>query len=106
MYRGEDENYVSSKSRAKKHLCTSVMYAGFFVEGGPANVWGSDFWGSEGNVTIGKSSKIWVIFQNYALKLIKIWNWENSRKNEKFPKVFLIFWRNYGENKEYNMNRL
>ena len=54
-----------------------------------------------------KALKFELIFQKYALKLIKIWKIiEKIReKMQIFPKN-LIFGRNYGKTKEYNMDTL
>ena len=44
----------------------------FSVEGGPANVSGYDFSRVERNFTVNKALNFMIIFQKYALKLIKI----------------------------------
>ena len=55
-------------------------------EGGPI------FRGWNEFLLLGKALKFEVIFQKYALKLIKNWkNWENSRKIAIFSEIFLIF---------------
>ena len=43
----------------------------FSVEGGPQNVWGSDFSRVERNFTIGQSPKIWGNFSKIWLKINK-----------------------------------
>ena len=43
----------------------------FSVEGGPQNVWGSDFSRVEGNFTIGQSPKIWGSFSKICIKCNK-----------------------------------
>ena len=44
----------------------------FSVEGGPPNVWGSDFSRVGTKFFIGQIHKIWGNFQKYALKSIKV----------------------------------
>ena len=62
----------------------------FSVEGGPPNVWGSDFSRVERNFTIGQSPKIWGNFSKMCIKINKnLQNyWENSRKLQIFWKIF------------------
>ena len=63
----------------------------FSVEGGPQNVWGVERGWNE-IVLLGKTLKFWVIFQKYALKLIKnCKNIEKMREKCKFIRKFLIF---------------
>ena len=67
----------------------------FSVEGGPPNVWGGPiFRGWNEILLLGKALKFWVIFQKFALKLIKICKiiWK-IREKFKFFGNFLIFWR-------------
>ena len=80
----------------------------FSIEGCPPNVWrGPIFGGRNENFFMGKSLKFGVIFQKYALKLIKLWKIiEKIREKCKFFQLLKIFWRDYGKNKEYNMERL
>ena len=79
----------------------------FSVEGVRPMFAGSDFLGSERNFTIGQSPKIWGIFQKRIKINKKFKNYcENSRKMQIFSDIFEIFWRDYGKNKEYNMDRL
>ena len=65
----------------------------FSVEGGPQIVWGgSDFSRVERNFTIGQTLKFGVIFQKYALKLIKNWkNIEKIREKCQFFRNFFNF---------------
>ena len=65
---------------------------------------GSDFRGSEQNFTIGQNpkiygnfSKIWIEINKNLEKLIR-----NLRKMQIF-RNFLVFTRDYGKNKEYNI---
>ena len=52
----------------------AVIYAGFIGWGGPPNVFGGPiFRGWNEILLLGKALKFGVIFQKYALKLIKIW---------------------------------
>ena len=63
----------------------------FSVEGGPQNVWGGPiFRGCNEFLLLGKALKFGIIFQKYALKLIKIWKIiEKIReKNQIFRKDF------------------
>ena len=43
----------------------------FSIEGGPQNVWGSDFSRVERNFTIGQSPKMWGIFPKICIKINK-----------------------------------
>ena len=43
----------------------------FSVEGGPQNVWGSDFSRVERNFTIGQSPKIWGNLSKICIKINK-----------------------------------
>ena len=46
------------------------MYAGFFDWGGPANVWGSVFFGRGEILLSGEALKFGVIFQKFPLRLL------------------------------------
>ena len=62
----------------------------FSVEGGPENVWGGPiFRGWNEFLLLGKALKFGVIFQKYALKLIK--KLKKLRKFEKKCKFFRKF---------------
>ena len=62
----------------------------FSVEGGPENVWGGPiFQGWNEILLLGKALKFGVIFQKYALKLIK--NGKILRRFEKKCKFFRKF---------------
>ena len=63
----------------------------FSAEGGLPNLWGSDFRGSERNLTIWQSPNIWGNFAKICIKINK-----NSEK----------LLRKFKKNKEYNMARL
>ena len=78
--------YIDTKSSS-----TSVIYAGFFGWGGRPKGWGPTFQGRNEILLPGKTIKFGVIFQKYALKLIKIW--KIIEKMQNFPIFFLIFWR-------------
>ena len=62
----------------------------FSVEGGPPDVWGSDFSRVERNFTIGQSPKIWGNFSKICNKINRnLKNYrENSRKMQIFRKIF------------------
>ena len=66
----------------------------FSVEGGPQNVWGGPiFRGWNEILLLGKPLKFRIIFQKYALKLIKICKIIGKiRENADFSEIFLIFW--------------
>ena len=52
----------------------------------------SDFRGSEWNFTIGQTPKIWGKFSKYALKLMKIWKFIGTiRENGIFSEFVSIF---------------
>ena len=91
-----------------KYGCAKpVIYAGFFGWGGPQNVWvGPIFRGWNEILLLGKALKFGVIFQKYALKLIKTCKiiGKVGEKCKSFGKSFKIFWPgiifNYMKNKE------
>ena len=69
----------------------------FSIEGVHQMFWGTIFEGRNEILLLGKALKFGVIFQKYALKLIKIWKIiENIREKMQISPNFLIFWRNYG----------
>ena len=47
----------------------AVIYAGFSVEGGPQNIWGSDFSRVERNFTIGQGPKVLGNFSKICIKI-------------------------------------
>ena len=62
----------------------------FSFEGGPENVWGGQILRRWNEILLlGKALKFGVIFQKYALKLIK--NWKNIEKFQKKCKFFRKF---------------
>ena len=74
----------------------AVIYAGFFRWGGSTKCLGGPiFRGWKIILLLGKALKFGVIYQKYAVKLIK--NWKNiekiREKMEIFQKNFLIFGR-------------
>ena len=72
----------------------------FSVEGGPPNVGSPIFEGRNEILLLGKALQVGVIFQKYALKLIKFWKIiEKNRENAIFPKFFNFLaglWENLG----------
>ena len=72
-------------------LCSNLRKI-FRLRGSTKCLRGPIFRGWNEILLLGKALKFGVIFQKYALTLIKNWkNWENSRKNANFLEYFLIF---------------
>ena len=65
----------------------------FSVEGSSKGFWGGPiFEGRNENLRFGKALQFGVIFQKYALKLIKIWKIiENLRENANFSESFFDY---------------
>ena len=68
---------------------------------------GPNFDGRNEILLLSKALKFRVIFQKYALNLIKIWSIvEKIREKMQFFPIFLIFWRDYGKTKESDIDTL
>ena len=79
----------------------------FSVEGSIKCLESPAFEGRNGILLLGKARKFCVIFQKYALKFKKVGKLlRNFEKKRIIFRIFLIFRRDYGKNKEDNIDRL
>ena len=83
-----------------KYYKGPLMHEGFFGWGGPPSVWrDSLFEGRDNILLLGKALKFGVIFQKFALKLLKIWKIMEKLSEEKqnFQEKFRFFARAVGK---------
>ena len=94
-----NKTYGMKKKNIKElHLSLIVLYTSeimqdFSVEGSTKCLGDPILEVRNKILLLGKAQKFGVIFQKYALKLIKIWEnyWDNSRKMQLFLEFFFIF---------------